>query len=107
VVRQLVQPVAPSSVSRPQANIAHQDNRWWRMSQYDSAVVSNAEGTGASWYKRNPQQLRKMLAESTRLHAMLLKDWHRLSAEYKAAAKEISSFEAWKKTFERHSESGQ
>ena len=107
VVRQLVQPVAPSSVDRPQANIAHQDNRWWRMSQYDSAVVSNAEGTGASWYKRNPQQLRRMLAESARLHAMLLKDWHKLSAEYKAAAKEISSFEAWKKTFERHSESGQ
>jgi len=105
VVRQLVQPVSPSSVVRPQANIAHQDNRWWRMSQYDSAVVSNAEGTGASWYKRDPRQLRKMLAESARMHAILLKDWQKLSAEYKAAVEDITSFESWKKTFDSHSES--
>lgn len=103
VVRQLVQPVSPSSVVRPQANIAHQDNRWWRMSQYDSAVVSNAEGTGASWYKRDPRQLRKMLAESARMHAILLKDWQKLSAEYKAAIEDITSFESWKKTFDSHS----
>ncbi|PNH84585.1 glycosyltransferase [Arthrobacter sp. AFG20] len=104
VLRQLVQPVAPSSQVRPQANVAHQDNRWWRMSQYDSAVVTNAEGTGSAWYKRDPKELRSMLAESVRLHSVLLKDWKRLSAEYKAALPEITSIQTWKKTFDTHSE---
>ena len=43
----------------------------------------------------------QMLAESARLHALLLKDWKKLSAEYKAALPEITSIETWKKTFER------
>ncbi|WP_427006799.1 glycosyltransferase [Pseudarthrobacter sp. H2] len=104
VLRQLVRPVKASSVDRPQATVAHQDNRWWRMAQYDSAVVSNAEGTGASWYKRDPKQLREMLAESSRLHARLLKDWRRLSEEYKAALPELTSIESWRKTFEQHTQ---
>ena len=107
VVRQLSVPVAGSSLERPQANVAHQDNRWWRMSQYDSAVVSNAEGTGASWYKRDPKKLRTMMAESARLHAAVLKDWQRLSEQYKAALGEITSISAWEKTFEAHSEKGE
>ncbi|WP_211877677.1 glycosyltransferase [Pseudarthrobacter albicanus] len=104
VLRQLVRPVKASSVDRPQATVAHQDNRWWRMAQYDSAVVSNAEGTGASWYKRDPKQLREMLAESSRLHARLLKDWRRLSEEYKAALPGLTSIESWRKTFEQHTQ---
>lgn len=104
VIRQLSIPVSTSSKERPQANIAHQDNRWWRMSQYDSAVVSNAEGTGASWYKRDPKQLRKLMAESTKLHAAVLKDWQKLSAQYKNALNEITSIQTWEKTFEAHSE---
>jgi galactofuranosylgalactofuranosylrhamnosyl-N-acetylglucosaminyl-diphospho-decaprenol beta-1,5/1,6-galactofuranosyltransferase len=104
VVRQLASPVRETSVERPQTTVAHQDNRWWRMSQYDSAVVSNAEGTGASWYKRDPKQLRKMLAESARLHSVLLKEWPALSRRYKAAVSELTSMEAWRKTFEQHTQ---
>lgn len=104
LVRQLSKPVQDSSRERPQAVVAHQDNKWWRMSQYDSAVVSNAEGSGASWYQRDPKKLRSMLTEAGRLNAEILRNWPQLSARYKAAAAEISSFEAWKKTFEAHSE---
>lgn len=106
VVRQLTQPVAGSSRERPQALVAHQDNKWWRMSQYDSAVVSNAEGTGASWYKRDPKQLRAMLAEGLKLHAQLLAEWPQLRERYRKALPEITSFEAWKKTFDAHSGQG-
>lgn len=100
VARQLMKPVSEMSVRRPQAHVAHQDNKWWRMSQYDSAVVSNAEGTGVSWYKRDPRQMRAMLAEGVRLHARLLREWPRLSREYKDALPEITSIETWKRTFE-------
>jgi galactofuranosylgalactofuranosylrhamnosyl-N-acetylglucosaminyl-diphospho-decaprenol beta-1,5/1,6-galactofuranosyltransferase len=84
--------------------VAHQDNRWWRMAQYDSAVVSNAEGTGASWYRRDPKQLRKMLAESARLHSALLKEWPALSKKYKSALHDLTSIESWRKTFEQHTQ---
>ncbi|TLM75948.1 glycosyltransferase [Pseudarthrobacter sp. NamB4] len=104
VVRQLARPVKETSAQRPQTTIAHQDNRWWRMSQYDSAVVSNAEGTGASWYKRDPKQLRKMLADSARLHSALLKEWPALSKKYKAAVSDLTSMESWRKTFEQHTQ---
>jgi galactofuranosylgalactofuranosylrhamnosyl-N-acetylglucosaminyl-diphospho-decaprenol beta-1,5/1,6-galactofuranosyltransferase len=104
VVRQLASPVKGTSAERPQTTIAHQDNRWWRMAQYDSAVVSNAEGTGASWYRRNPKQLRKMLAESARLHSALLKEWPALSKKYKAAVSDLTSMESWRKTFEQHTQ---
>ncbi|MDV2977355.1 glycosyltransferase [Pseudarthrobacter oxydans] len=104
VVRQLASPVKGSTAERPQTTVAHQDNRWWRMAQYDSAVVSNAEGTGASWYRRDPKQLRKMLAESARVHAALLKEWPALSKKYKAALHDLTSIESWRKTFEQHTQ---
>ncbi len=106
VTRQLLKSASYLSESRPQAHIAHQDNKWWRMSQYDSAVVSNAEGTGVSWYKRDPKQMRAMLAEGMRLHAILLREWPRLRREYREALPEITSMDAWKKTFEAHSGQG-
>ena len=105
VLRQLARPVKEESKERPQAVIAHLDNKWWRMSQYDSAVVSNAEGTAASWYKRDPRQLRAKLVEATRLHGQILADWKRLRAAYRAAAPRITSLEAWGETFARHTDS--
>ncbi len=104
VVKQLTKKVPETSMEHPQAYIAHQDNKWWRMSQYDSAVVSNAEGTGASWYRRDPKQMRALLAESLRLNAEILKNWQSLSDRYRSALPQITSFEAWKATFEKHSE---
>jgi galactofuranosylgalactofuranosylrhamnosyl-N-acetylglucosaminyl-diphospho-decaprenol beta-1,5/1,6-galactofuranosyltransferase len=102
VAKQLVKPVVDSSRERPQANIPHMDNKWWRMSQYDSAVVSNAEGTGASWYQRDPRVLRRMLADSAKLHGELVARWRSLSTEYKNALHDLTSIEAWKKTFDEH-----
>ena len=89
----------------PQAVVAHIDNKWWRMSQYDSAIVSNAEGTAASWYRRDPRYVREKLVEATRLHARLLREWPRLRAAYREAAPRITSMEAWAETFTEHTES--
>ena len=105
VTKQLVRPVDPALKDHPQAHIAHQDNRWWRMSQFDSALVSNAEGTAVSWYQREPDQLRNKLVEATRLHARILREWPKLRQQYREAAERITSFEAWQKTFEKHTDS--
>jgi galactofuranosylgalactofuranosylrhamnosyl-N-acetylglucosaminyl-diphospho-decaprenol beta-1,5/1,6-galactofuranosyltransferase len=85
--------------------VAHQDNKWWRVSQFDSALVSNAEGTAVSWYKRDPRRVRSLLAESIKVYGEVLRKWPDLKQEYRGAVAEITSMEAWKKTFEEHSQS--
>ncbi len=106
VARQLIKAPGPESGARPQGFLAHRDNRWFRVAHYDSVVVSNAEGTGASWYQRDPKKLRSMLTEATRLHFKLLREWDRLAEQYRRAVPEITSIEAWKKTFEANSKDG-
>jgi galactofuranosylgalactofuranosylrhamnosyl-N-acetylglucosaminyl-diphospho-decaprenol beta-1,5/1,6-galactofuranosyltransferase len=106
VARQLIKAPGPESAERPQGYLAHRDNRWYRVAHYDSVVVSNAEGTGASWYQRDPKKLKSMLTEATMLHAKLFREWDSLAAQYRRAVTEISSIDAWKKTFEANSEDG-
>lgn len=102
VIRQLVRKPDPSSEQYPQTVLAHKDNRWWRTAGYDSIIVTNAEGTGASWYRRDPAKLRAMMAESSRLHAKIYREWESLAARYQAAVPQITSYQAWRETFEKH-----
>ena len=80
VARQLIKAPGPESAERPQGYLAHRDNRWYRVAHYDSVVVSNAEGTGASWYQRDPKKLKSMLTEATRLHLQLFREWDQLAS---------------------------
>jgi len=106
VARQLVKAPAPESAERPQGFLAHRDNRWFRLAHYDSVVVSNAEGTGASWYRRDPQKLKSMLSEASRLHLRLFREWDKLAEQYRAAVPDITSMAAWKKTFDADTRDG-
>ncbi|MDO5751446.1 glycosyltransferase [Arthrobacter sp.] len=106
VARQLIKAPDADSAVRPQGVLAHRDSRWFRLAHYDSVVVTNAEGTGMSWYQRDPKLLRSMLAESARLHVRLVKEWDELAERYRSAIGEITSMEAWKKTFDQHSVDG-
>ena len=63
------------------------------------AECESAEGTGAAWYKRDPQTVRRMLVGTLRSHAALLAQWNSLSAGYREAAGRITSFAAWEETF--------
>ncbi|MCU6480067.1 glycosyltransferase [Arthrobacter sp. A2-55] len=104
VIRQVATPVTEQRQSHPEAVVAHQDNKWWRMSQFDSAIVSNAEGSAASWYKRDPKLVRKLLVDSVKVHGEVLREWPRLKQEYRQALAGITSIDAWEKTFAEHSE---
>lgn len=106
VSRQLVKAPAPESAERPQGFLAHRDNRWFRLAHYDSVVVSNAEGTGVSWYRRDPEKLKAMLLEATRLHVRLFREWDKLAEQYRAAVPDITSMAAWKDTFEAGTRDG-
>jgi galactofuranosylgalactofuranosylrhamnosyl-N-acetylglucosaminyl-diphospho-decaprenol beta-1,5/1,6-galactofuranosyltransferase len=75
------------------------DSRWWLLSQFDSALVTTADGTGASWYRRDPDTFTSMLRRSITLHQRLLREWPRLSQEYSAAMPIVTSPLEWEKTF--------
>ena len=90
VVRQAL-PVRELSREYPEANVAHLDLKWWLLAQYDSALVSSADGTSASWYKRDPDQVRDLAKRSLALHARLAKEWPALSKQYKDALPDLVS----------------
>ncbi|MGC0237099.1 hypothetical protein [Arthrobacter sp. SD76] len=100
VARQLLKRPSREALERPQAYLAHIDNRWFRIAHYDSVVVSNAEGTAASWYKRDPRKLREMLKQSASQHARLYKEWDDLAEAYKSALPELVSTDSWRRTFQ-------
>jgi len=94
-----LRPPADLSRRRPQAVVPHLASRWWLLSRLDSAVVTKADGTGAAWYKRQPDLFRRQMAQSARLHTQLRSDWGALSARYRAELPRFTSFETWARTF--------
>lgn len=105
VGRQLFKPVDELAQKHPQIQLSYSENRWWTVSKFDSLLVTNAEGTGVFWYKRDPKKLRENLLRAAKLHSKLFNDWSNLRQQYREAAAEVASYEAWQKTFEKHTES--
>ncbi|ODT09659.1 MAG: glycosyl transferase [Microbacterium sp. SCN 70-18] len=89
----------PENVSHPEVEFGKLDAHWWRVPLYDSALVSAADGSGKNIYTRDRAQYRRMLRETVLLHRRLRREWTALSAKYRAAAAELSSVEAWRRTF--------
>lgn len=98
LVKQTAIPASELSARNPEVAIAHQDSKWWRLSQLDSAVVSNADGTGASWYKRDAKKARELLKESIVLHMQLRQNWEELQVQYRAQLSQVTSVAAWEVT---------
>ncbi|MGH3361813.1 MAG: glycosyltransferase, partial [Nocardioides sp.] len=99
LVRQVL-PVRELAHEHPETIVPHVDQRWWRLAQMDSAIVSSADGLSASWYQRDRGEFRRQMAHSARLHARLYQEWPTLAARYREALPELTSPETWKQTFE-------
>lgn len=93
-------PVRELSREHPEANVAHLDLKWWLLAQLDSALVSSADGTSASWYKRDPEQFRDLAKRSIAIHARLVKEWPELAKQYREAVPDLVSPKTWAETFE-------
>jgi galactofuranosylgalactofuranosylrhamnosyl-N-acetylglucosaminyl-diphospho-decaprenol beta-1,5/1,6-galactofuranosyltransferase len=96
-IRQL-RPVRELSKEFPEVELTAMDTRWYRLAQYDSAIVSMNDGASAALYRRDPAHYRELLKKTFAIHAELRREWPRLAAEYRAALGEITSPEAWEKT---------
>ena len=64
----------------PEVEIRAQDAKWYRLASYDSAVVSMNDGSSAALYRRDPEQFRALVKETTELHQRLAREWPRLAA---------------------------
>ncbi|MGX1701293.1 glycosyltransferase [Microbacterium sp. NPDC055357] len=89
----------PENVARPEVEFGKQDAHWWRVPLYDSALVNSADGSGKNIYTRDRAKFRRMLLDSIRLHRRLRREWPRLAKQYRAAAPELTSRDAWARTF--------
>jgi galactofuranosylgalactofuranosylrhamnosyl-N-acetylglucosaminyl-diphospho-decaprenol beta-1,5/1,6-galactofuranosyltransferase len=87
------------AMKRPQMALPYQDASWWVMAKLDSALVSNAEGTSAAWYRRDPRMFRTLGRRSLVMHRRLRRRWPGLAAQYRAAAADFNSPERWRETF--------
>jgi galactofuranosylgalactofuranosylrhamnosyl-N-acetylglucosaminyl-diphospho-decaprenol beta-1,5/1,6-galactofuranosyltransferase len=96
--KQVLAPAKAAETTAPQAYLAKMDANWWRLAMLDSAVVSNADGSGASFYKRDRATWRALMGRSARLHQRLARQWPTLAAQYRAALPEFTSPQTWEST---------
>ena len=91
----------PRELSRehPETEIPARDAKWYRIARYDSAVVSMPDGTASALYRRDPRHYRELLRRTTDIHMRLYRDWDRLARFYRERLGEVTSPEAWEKTF--------
>jgi galactofuranosylgalactofuranosylrhamnosyl-N-acetylglucosaminyl-diphospho-decaprenol beta-1,5/1,6-galactofuranosyltransferase len=98
-VRQVL-PVSELSKEHPAMVVPSQDAQWWLLSNTDGALVSSADGTTTSWYRRDPELFRTLMAQSVTLHARLSREWPKLRKRYIDAAPDFTSPARWRETFE-------
>ncbi|WP_430645960.1 glycosyltransferase [Agromyces sp. GXS1127] len=98
-LRHALRDPADRNVARPQVELAKHDATWYRVPGFDSALISTADGAGANWYHRDRRTFRRLWRESLNLHRRLEQEWDRLQSEYRASVPEITSPEAWRRTF--------
>ncbi|MFH5824214.1 glycosyltransferase [Georgenia sp. AZ-5] len=97
----LKQMLPPRALSKryPEAEISNLDAKWWMLLQFDSAIVNNAEGSGAVWYHRDPQKFRELFARSLAVHQRMLRNWDGLTVQYRRSLARTAGFEMWASTF--------
>jgi galactofuranosylgalactofuranosylrhamnosyl-N-acetylglucosaminyl-diphospho-decaprenol beta-1,5/1,6-galactofuranosyltransferase len=98
-IRQL-RPVRELAKRHPEVRLAAADARWYRLAARDSAIVTTTDGAGASWYRRNPKEFRRMLRRTVAAHQQLAREWPRLAKEYRRELEDVTSPSAWEKTFD-------
>ncbi|MFD7652374.1 glycosyltransferase [Actinosynnema sp. NPDC059797] len=87
---------------RPQINVPATNARWFLLGNLDSATVSNADGSGVAFRKRDPKEFRQLMARVVRNYRRLGQEWPRMKRTYRDALPELTSVESWRKVFENN-----
>lgn len=84
----------PHAGERPFVHIAH-GTPWWRYATEDSVAVSNAEGSGVTWHRRDRAKFRSLWLSSLRHFFILRRRWATLSDSYRRALPDITGQSQW------------
>lgn len=87
---------------RPQLNVPAQSARWFLLGSLDSATVSNADGSGVAFRRRDPEEFRRLGVRAVADYRKLGREWSRLREAYRAALPELTSAESWKQVFDEN-----
>lgn len=91
----------PAAGSRPQVNVPARSALWFLLGNLDSATVSNADGSGVAFRRRDPKAFRELSKRVVRNYRRLMRRWPALREEYRAAVPELTSVESWRRIFEK------
>jgi len=83
----------------PPARLTTAQARWWVLARLDGAVVTGADGTGATWYRREPRTFWRLAVRSAVLHARLARSWPELAASYRRLLPGLTDPARWDVTF--------
>ena len=98
-IRQL-RPVREMAGDYPEAELTAMDAKWWNLVKYDSAVVSMNDGSLGRALPARPRALpRPAQADASRSTAASTASGRALARQYRDALGDITSPEAWDKTF--------
>ena len=97
-LRQL-RPVREMAEDYPETELTAMDAGWFNLAKYDSVVVSMNDGSSVALYKRDPAHYRDLLKRTLEIHRRFRREWPALAQQYRDALGEITSPEAWEKTF--------
>ncbi|OLF17001.1 glycosyltransferase [Actinophytocola xanthii] len=89
----------PAAVERPQVNIPANGALWFLLGNLDSATVSNADGSGVAFRRRDPKVFRELALQAAHNWRRLSAEWPKLVEQYRAALPELTSVESWRKVF--------
>ena len=98
-IRQL-RPVRELSREFPETELTAMDSVWFNLVKYDSVVVSMNDGTSVALYRRDPEKYRDLLKRTIDIHRRFRREWPELAKQYREALDDITSPQAWEKTFE-------
>ncbi|MGH3513878.1 MAG: glycosyltransferase family 2 protein, partial [Pseudonocardiaceae bacterium] len=90
---------APPTRDRPQINVPARNARWFVLGMVDSATVSNSDGSGVAFRRRDPQQFRALLARTIVLYRQLVAEWSVTAQRYRGAIPELTSVDSWEQMF--------
>jgi len=71
---------------------------WWHLPAHDSVAITNAEGSGVTWHRRDPARFRELLLASIRNNLTYRLKWRRLRTTYRDQLASITSQELWRRT---------
>jgi galactofuranosylgalactofuranosylrhamnosyl-N-acetylglucosaminyl-diphospho-decaprenol beta-1,5/1,6-galactofuranosyltransferase len=90
----------PGAVERPQVNVPAGSALWFLLGNLDSATVSNPDGNGVAFRRRDSKAFRELSREAAHTYRRLIAEWPQMQKVYRAAVPELTSVESWRKVFE-------